>query len=95
MALGMNILVEMVSSWIVIADTLPDALPVGFSLKRLRNLADAWEKERASMRRVLGALTDDPAERLRYRCLSSTRPRSCMARWTTNLVGFVRSCVTS
>ena len=33
------------------------------------------------MRMVLAALTDDPAEELRYRCLSSTPPRSCKARW--------------
>src|SRR6266478_3285353 len=94
-ALGLNTLIKIISPWIVVADSLPDALPVGFSLGRLRNLADVWEKERASMRMVLATLAEDPAERLRYRCLSSTPSRSCMARLMTNLGSFVRSCVTS
>jgi hypothetical protein len=61
-----------VSSWIVVADDLPDAAPGGFSLKLLHGLADAWAKERASMRMVLTTLTNvnDPVERLRYRSLS-------------------------
>lgn len=77
----MNSLTEIVSSWMVVTDGLPDALPYGFSLQRLRKLADTWEKERSSMRMVLAALTDDPAEELRYRWLSSTPSRSRMARW--------------
>ncbi|KAI0268488.1 hypothetical protein BGY98DRAFT_1019239 [Russula aff. rugulosa BPL654] len=93
-AIGLNALVKIVSNWVVVADSLPDSLPDGFSLRPLRNLADAWEKERASMRMVLAALTDDPAERFRYRCLSSTPSRSCRSRLMTNLAGFVRSCVT-
>jgi hypothetical protein len=83
-ALGVNSLTEIVSSWTVVADGLPDALPFGCNLQRLRKLADTWEKERSSMRMVLAALTDDPAEELRYRWLSSTpsrNSRSCMARW--------------
>jgi hypothetical protein len=57
-------------SWIVVADGLPDAPPGGFRLKLLHDLADAWAKERASMRMVLATLTNDPAEQLRYRPLS-------------------------
>ena len=91
MAVGLNALAQIVSNWVVVADSLPDLLPDGFSLGRLRNLANAWEKERGSMRMVLAALTDDPAERLRYRCLSSTpsRSRSRIARLMMYLVGFV------
>jgi hypothetical protein len=84
-----NSLFEIVSNWMVVADSLPDSLPDGFSIGRLRNLADTWEKERASMRMMLAALTDDPAERLRYRCLSSIPSRSCMSRLMMKLVGFV------
>lgn len=94
-ALGVNALIEIVSSWMVVTNGLPDVLPAGFSLGRLRDLADAWEKERASMRMVLGALTEDPAERLRYHCLSSTPSRPRKARCKTNLVCFMRSRVTS
>jgi hypothetical protein len=54
----------------VFGDGLPNAPPGGFSLGLLRNLADAWDKGRASMRMVLAELTNDPAERLRYRTLS-------------------------
>ncbi|KAH9961539.1 hypothetical protein BC827DRAFT_1267541 [Russula dissimulans] len=68
--LGLNTLLESVSSWMVFGDGLPNAPPGGFSLGLLRNLADAWDKGRASMRMVLAELTNDPAERLRYRTLS-------------------------
>ena len=93
MAVGMNALLEIVSNWMVVADNLPGSLPDGFSLGQLRKLANKWESERASMRKVLAVLTDDPAEQLRYRCLSSTRSRSCMTRLMTNLVGFVKAAV--
>ena len=87
----LNALVEIVSNWMAVADGLPDSLPDGFSLGRLRNLAEAWEKERTSMRKVLAALTDDPAEQLRYCCLSSTPgpSRSRMARLARALINFV------
>ena len=86
----MNALLEGVSSWIVVADGLPDAPPGGFSLKLLHDLADAWAKERASMRMVLATLTNDPVEQLRYRSLSmaSTRPRFSVIRWIMGLVSF-------
>ena len=85
----MNALAEIVTNWMVVADSLPDSLPDWFSLGRLRKLADAWEKERLSMRKVLADLTEDPAERSRYRRLSATPPSSRMARLMTTLVGFV------
>jgi hypothetical protein len=60
-----NTLLESVLSWIVTADHLPDAPQGGFNIDigLLRSLADAWEKERASMRMALAALTNDPYER--------------------------------
>ena len=86
----MNALLESAPSWIVVEDDLPDAAPDGFSLKLLHDLADAWEKERASMRMVLAALTNDPVEQLRYRSLSmaSTRPRFSIIRWIMGPVSF-------
>ena len=86
----MNALLESVPPLIVVADGLPDAPPGGFSLKLLHDLADAWEKERASMRMVLATLTNDPVERLRCRSLStpSTRPRFSIIRWIMGLVSF-------
>jgi len=86
----LNALLESVSSWIVVADGLPDAPPGGFSLKSFHELADAWEKERASMRMVLATLTHDPIEQLRCRSLSlaSTRPRFSVIRWIIGLVPF-------
>ena len=75
----------------VVAGSLPSSLPDGFSLGQLRELADTWERERASMRKVLATLTDDPAERKRYRCLSSKPSRSRIMRLMTNLVGFVKA----
>ncbi|KAH9961522.1 hypothetical protein BC827DRAFT_323669 [Russula dissimulans] len=89
--LGLNTLLESVSSWMVVADGLPNAPPGGFSLGLLRNLADAWDEGRSSMRMVLAELTDDPAERLRYRSLSlnSRRPQSLITRWMKRLVCFL------
>jgi hypothetical protein len=84
----LNALLESAPSWIVVADGLPDAPPGGFNLKVLHDLAEAWAEERASMRRVLAALTNDPVEQLRYRSLSmaSTRPRFSVIRWIMDLV---------
>ena len=86
----MNALLESVSSWVVVADGLPDAPPGGFSLKVLDDLADAWEEGRASMRMVLATLTHDPIEQLRFRSLSlaSTRPRFSLIRWIAGLLSF-------
>ena len=88
--LGLDSLLERVSSWIVVANSLPNAPPGGFSLELLRNLADAWAKGRSSMRMVLAELTDDPAERLHYRSLflNSRRPGSLMTRWMKRLLPF-------
>jgi hypothetical protein len=68
-------------------------VPGGFSLKLLHDLAemaDAWAKERASMRMVLATLTNDLVEQLRYHPLSiaSTRPRFSVIRWIMGLVSF-------
>jgi len=71
----LNTLLENVSSWIVFADGLPNVPPGGFSLGLLHELADTWEKGRASLRKMLAALTDDPAERLRCQTLSLALPR--------------------
>jgi hypothetical protein len=71
----LNSLLENVSSWIVFADGCPDVPLGGFSVRLLHDLADAWEKERASVRKVLAALSDNPAERLRCQTLSLTLPR--------------------
>jgi len=88
--LGLDSLLESVSSWIVVGDGLPIAPPGGFSIGLLRKLADAWAKGRASMRMVLAELTDDPGERLHYRSLSlrSRRPRSLITGWMKRLVRF-------
>src|SRR5712672_310216 len=88
--LRLDSLLESASSWIVVADSFPNAPPGGFSLELLRNLADAWAKGRSSMRIVLEELTDDPAERLHYRSLSlhSGRARSLMTSWMKRLVCF-------
>ncbi|KAI0299176.1 hypothetical protein BC826DRAFT_967076 [Russula brevipes] len=73
----LNTLLENVSSWIVFADGLPNVPPGGIRLGLLHDLADAWERGRASVRKMLAALTDDSAERLRCQALSLTlrRPR--------------------
>ncbi|KAI0299179.1 hypothetical protein BC826DRAFT_1173855 [Russula brevipes] len=56
----LNTLLEHVSSWIVFVDGLPNVPPGEFSVGSLHDLADAWEKGRASVRKMLAALTDDP-----------------------------------
>jgi len=78
----LNTLLENVSSWIVFAGGLPNVPPGGIRLGLLHDLADAWEKGRASVRKILADLTDDPAERLRCQALSLTsqRPRSLITR---------------
>ncbi|KAI0293250.1 hypothetical protein BC826DRAFT_391213 [Russula brevipes] len=90
MALELNTLLESVLSWIVTSDRLPNAPQggCGFNIGLLRSLADAWEKERASMRMTLAALTDDPSERLRYHTLSLSSPRSrpSITQWMIRLV---------
>jgi hypothetical protein len=92
MTLGLNTLLESVSSWITFADGIPDVQPGWVSLGLLRNLADTWAKGRASIRTALADLTDDPAERLRYRSLSLTsppqHPRSSMTRRLLSMVCF-------
>jgi hypothetical protein len=92
MTLELNTLLESVLSWIVTADHLPDAPQGGFNIGLLRSLADAWEKERASMRMALAALTNDPSERLRYRTLSLSSPHSrpSITRWMMRLVHLQR-----
>lgn len=75
MTLGLSNMLESASSWIVVADGLPDARANGFSLGLLRGLSSAWERERAYIRKGLAALTNDPVERLRYHYLSLILPR--------------------
>ncbi|KAI9450415.1 hypothetical protein F5148DRAFT_1290819 [Russula earlei] len=93
---GLNSLLESASSWIVVTDGLPGAPPGGSSVGLLRNLADAWEKGRVSIRMALAELSDDEAERSRYRslCLHSPRRQSFMKRLMTRLVYFTRSSMT-
>ncbi|KAI9457137.1 hypothetical protein F5148DRAFT_1223017 [Russula earlei] len=93
---GLDSLLESASSWIVVTDGLFGAPPGGFSLGLLRNLADAWGKGRVSIRMALADLSDDEAERSRYRSLSlhSTRRQSFRKRLMTRLVYFTRSSIT-
>ncbi|KAI0299178.1 hypothetical protein BC826DRAFT_62584 [Russula brevipes] len=76
----LNSLLENGSSWIVFADGLPNVPPEGIRLGLLHDLADAWERGRASVRKMLAALTDDPADRLRCQALSLTLPRPRFSR---------------
>ncbi|KAI9434744.1 hypothetical protein F5148DRAFT_1006085 [Russula earlei] len=94
--LGLNSLLESASPWIVVTDGPPGAPPGGFSVGLLRNLADAWGKGRVSIRMALAELSDDEAERSRYRSLSlhSTRRQSFRERFMTRLVYFTRSSMT-
>jgi hypothetical protein len=87
----LNSLLENVSSWIVFTDGLPNVSLGGIRLGLLHDLADAWEKGRTSIRKMLADLTDDPDERLRCQALSRTlpRPRSLI----THLFSVVRSSV--
>jgi len=89
---GLNALIESASSWIVIPDGSPNALPGGVSVKSLHDVACVWAKTRSSIRMALATLTDDPAENLRYYSSSMTPtrkcPRSSIMRWMMNLACF-------
>ena len=90
---GLNALLEELSSWVTVtgchglpADELPDLL----SLEQVRELSYVWAEARNSVREALLNLTSESALRLSYRSAlpASTRRRSVMTRWMTNLVRF-------
>jgi hypothetical protein len=90
---GMSTLYEDVSSWVGSADGLPDALPGGFSLKRLDDLSYACAKGRDSVRAALVAGTNNPDERYLYRSGVMAQPRSrfsVAARWMSQWTGSER-----
>jgi len=90
---GMSTLYEDVSSWVASADGLPNALPGGFSLKRLDDLSYACAKGRDSVRAALAAGTNNPDERFLYRSGVMAQPRSrfsVAARWMSRLTGSER-----
>jgi hypothetical protein len=63
--LGLNALVDNLSSWVVITDgPLGDGRSGVVALKQLRKLSYAWEKARKSVRAALVTLTKERAQHL-------------------------------
>ncbi|KAF8486068.1 hypothetical protein DFH94DRAFT_166762 [Russula ochroleuca] len=88
---GLNILIEKISSWVVVTDghgLSDDVHPDVISLEQVREL---WEKAGYSVRAALAILKNEPAPQLLLPSapLASTRLRSVMKRWMTKLVCFL------
>ena len=90
---GLKALLEELLSWVTVidchglpTDEPPDLLPP----EQVRELSCVWAEARNSVREALLNLTSESASRLSYRSalLTSTRRRSVMTRWMTNLVRF-------
>jgi hypothetical protein len=86
---GLNTLLEKLSSWPMVTNSLPDdvLLPDVITLEKHREL---WEKARYTVSVALAVLKNEPAPQSFYHSalLASTRPRSLMKRWMVNLVRF-------